>query len=50
MLASKEPLDIEILPDGSIRAVPKGTARNAEINSGGLVKLITAKYASHEYY
>ncbi len=39
MLASNEPLDIKIQPDGSIRAVPKGTANNAE------VKPITAKYA-----
>lgn len=46
MLASKEPLDIEIQPDGSIRAVPKGTAVNAD------VKPITMKYAVAvaEYY
>jgi hypothetical protein len=44
MLASKEPLEIEIQPDGSIRAVPKGTAVNAD------VKPITMKYAVAEYY
>lgn len=27
MLASKDPLDIEILPNGEIRAVPAGTAQ-----------------------
>jgi hypothetical protein len=44
MLASGEPLDIEIQPDGSIKAVPKGTAVNAD------VKPITFKYAKAEYY
>lgn len=44
MLASNEPLDIEIQPDGSIRAVPEGTAKNAD------VKPITHKYAVAEYY
>lgn len=44
MLASNEPLDIEIQPDGSIKAVPTGTANNAD------VKPITAKYAMAEYY
>lgn len=44
MLASGEELDIEIQPDGSIRSVPKGTAKNAT------PKVITAKYAQAEYY
>lgn len=44
MLASNEPIDIEIQPDGSVRAVPKGTANNAD------VKPITMKYAVAEYY
>lgn len=39
ILSSGEQPDIEIQPDGSIRAVPKGTAKNAD------VKLITFKYA-----
>lgn len=30
MLNSDEELEIEIQPDGSINAVPKGTARNAK--------------------
>ena len=30
LLASDEKLDIEIQPDGSIRAVPAGTANNAK--------------------
>lgn len=44
ILSSGEQLDIEIQPDGSIRAVPKGTANNAD------VKPITFKYAKAEYY
>jgi hypothetical protein len=44
MLASKEELDIQLNPDGSISAVPKGTAVNAE------VKPITFKQAVAEYY
>lgn len=44
MLASNEPLDIEIQPDGSIRSVPKGTANSAD------VKPITFKYAVAEFY
>jgi hypothetical protein len=44
MLASTEPLDIEIQPDGSIKAVPKGTANNAT------PKIITFKQAVQEYY
>lgn len=34
----------KVQPDGSIRAVPKGTAVNAD------VKPITMKYAVAEYY
>ena len=44
ILASDESPDIEIQPDGSIRAVPKGTANNAD------VKPITFKYAVAEFY
>lgn len=44
MLASSEPLDIEIQPDGSIKAVEKGTAKNA------VTKPITARYAMQEFY
>lgn len=44
ILASGEPLDIEIQPDGSIRSVPKGTAVNAD------VKPVTHKQAVAEYY
>ena len=44
ILASDAHPDIEIQPDGSIRAVPEGTAQNAE------PKIITAKYATAEYY
>lgn len=44
ILASGEPLEIEIQPDGSIRSVPKGTAKNAD------VKPITFKYAVAEFY
>jgi len=44
LLASNEPLDIEIQPDGSIRSVPHGTAKNAD------VKPVTFKYAVAEYY
>lgn len=44
ILASGENPDIEIQPDGSIRAVPKGTAVNAD------VKPITFRYAKAEYY
>lgn len=44
ILASNEPMDIEIKPDGSIHAVPKGTAQNAT------PQVITAKYAVAEYY
>lgn len=44
ILASGENPDIEIQPDGSIRAVPQGTANNAD------VKPITFKYAKAEYY
>lgn len=44
ILASGEKLDIEIMPDGSIRAVPEGTAQNAK------PRVITHKYAVAEYY
>lgn len=44
ILQSNAHPDIEIQPDGSILAVPKGTANNAE------PKVITAKYATAEYY
>lgn len=44
MLASGEPLEIEIQPDGSIKSVPQGTAQNAD------VKPITFKQAVAEYY
>lgn len=44
ILASNEPLDIEIQPDGSIRSVTKGTANNAD------VKPITLKQAIAEHY
>lgn len=44
ILASGEIPDIEIQPDGSIRAVPAGTAKDAK------VKPITFKYAVAEYY
>ncbi len=44
MLASNDPLEIEIQPDGSIRSVPKGTANNAD------VKPITMRYAVQEFY
>lgn len=44
MLANNEPLDIEIQPDGSIRAVPEGTALKRDF------KPMTHKYAVAEYY
>lgn len=44
ILSSGERPDIEIQPDGSIRAVPAGTAVNADI------KPITFKYAVAEYF
>lgn len=44
MLASNEPLDIEVQPDGSIRAVLQGTAVKHE------PRIITHKYAVAEYY
>jgi hypothetical protein len=44
MLGSNEPLDIEIQPNGEVRAVPKGTANNAT------PKIITFKQAQQEYY
>jgi len=44
ILASGEPLDIQIQPDGSVVAVPKGTAVNAK------PEVLTAKYAAAEYY
>lgn len=44
ILASGDSPDIEIQPDGSILAVPKGTA----VNAG--VKPITMKYAVAEFY
>jgi Uma2 family endonuclease len=44
ILASGEEPDIEIQSDGSIRAVPKGTANNAK------PVVLTAKYAAAEFY
>jgi len=44
ILSDPSEMEIEILPDGSIRAVPKGEANNAE------VKVITSKYAAQEFY
>jgi hypothetical protein len=44
ILSSPEEKEIEILPDGSIHAVPKGTKQDAE------VKVITSKYAAAEFY
>lgn len=44
ILSSPEAREIEILPDGSIRAVPMGTKQDAE------VKPLTAKYAAAEFY
>jgi hypothetical protein len=44
ILASDDEPDIEIQPDGSIRAVPKGTKKDSK------PKVITAKYATAEYY
>lgn len=44
ILASGEPLDIEIQPDGSIKAVTKGTANNAE------VKPLTIAHVAATYY
>lgn len=44
MLSSGEPLDLEIQPDGSIRAVPEGAAKKSDF------KPITHKYAVAEYY
>lgn len=44
ILSSGEKPDIEIQPNGSIRAVPRGTAVNAK------PLVITYKYAVAEYY
>lgn len=44
ILNDPEERDIEIQPDGSIIAVPKGTANNAT------PKIITSKYANAEFY
>lgn len=44
ILDSSEELEIEILPDGSIHAVPRGTAQNAK------PVIITSKYAAAEFY
>ena len=44
ILASGEPLDIEIQPDGSIRAVPKGTANNATPEVITLKKAMATSY------
>jgi hypothetical protein len=44
ILASGEPLDIEIQPDGSIKAVPKGTANNAH------PQILELKHVAPTYY
>lgn len=44
ILNDPEEKEIEILPDGSIHAVPKGTANNAK------PRIITSKYAVAEFY
>lgn len=44
ILSSPEAMEIEILPDGSIRAVPIGTKQDAD------PKIITSKYAAAEFY
>lgn len=44
ILNSAEELDLEIRPDGSVHAVPKGTAEKHE------VRMITSKYAAAEFY
>jgi CHAT domain-containing protein len=44
ILSSPEAREIEILPDGSIHAVPMGTRKDAPH------EIITAKYAAAEYY
>lgn len=44
ILRSGEQPDIEIQPDGSILAVPQGTAKNAQ------PKVLTHKYAVAEFY
>lgn len=43
MLASNDPLDIEIQPDGSVRAVPDGTAQNSK------PKILTVSEVSNYY-
>lgn len=37
-------MDLEIMPNGEVRAVPKGTAEKHE------VKVITSRYAVQEFY
>lgn len=44
ILNDPEEKEIEILPDGSIHAVPKGTKHDAE------PRIITSKYAVAEFY
>lgn len=44
ILSSPEAREIEILPDGSIHAVPMGTKQDAK------PVVITAKYAAAEFY
>lgn len=44
IMNSSEAMEIEILPDGSIHAVPMGTKQNAT------PKIITSKYAAQEFY
>jgi len=44
ILDDPEEMDIEIQPDGSIRAVPKGTKQDAK------PRIITSKYAAAEFY
>jgi hypothetical protein len=49
LMTSHEELDIEVMPDGSIRAVAKGSANNAKPDSKPLSWL--ASLAKHgEYY
>lgn len=44
ILDSPEALELEILPDGSVHAVPMGTAKDAK------PVILTSKYMAAEFY
>lgn len=44
LLEKQDEMEIEIKPDGSIHAVPKGTAKDST------PVVLTAKYAAAEFY